>query len=158
VLPSPSPTQSPSSESSASPTPAASSILSGTPEPRDQAMAVSVATQYQTFLKQAEWAKAWAMLSPGRQSDEPYDVFESNWAAIKESWHALDFTLLAPNHDWKSWWEPDSGYLPRTYSGNYGRAFLIYVTYPFTAQTNFWSVLLVMPMIDGTSWTVTEVR
>ena len=121
-------------------------------------MAVSVATQYQTFLKQAEWAKAWAMLSPGRQSDEPYDVFESNWAAIKESWHALDFTLLAPNHDWKSWWEPDPGYLPRTYSGNYGRAFLIYVTYPFTAQTNFWSVLLVMPMIDGTSWTVTEVR
>jgi hypothetical protein len=79
-------------------------------------------------------------------------------AAIKESWHSLDFTLLAPTHDWKSWSEPDPGYLPRTYSGDYGRAFIIDVTYPFTGQTNFWDVLLVMPTIDGTSWTVSEVR
>ena len=64
----------------------------------------------------------------------------------------------APTHDWKSWSEPDPGYLPRTYSGDYGRVFIIDVTYPFTGQTNLWDVLLVMPTIDGTSWTVSEVR
>ena len=64
----------------------------------------------------------------------------------------------APTHDWKSWSEPDPGYLPRTYPGDYGRAFIIDVTYPFTGQTNLWDVLLVMPTIDGTSWTMSEVR
>ncbi len=115
-------------------------------------MAVSIATKYQGFLKQGEWAKAWAMLSPEGKAAEPYDVFVYNWAAVKESWHTLDFTLGTASHDWQSW------DLANSIAGDHGRAFVIEVTYSFTGQTNYWDVLLIMPTIDGTSWTVSEIR
>jgi copper(I)-binding protein len=138
-------------------TPAASYFSSGTPRPGDEAMAVSIATQYQTFLQQGDWAKAWAMLSPEDKAGEPYDVFVYNWAAIKASWHTLDFTLGTPTHDWQNW-DQATSIAARSISGDFGRAFVIQVTYPFTGQTNFWDVLLIMPTIDGASWTVSEVR
>jgi hypothetical protein len=147
-----SPSPSPLSQSSASPTvvatSAASYFSSGSPRPGDEAMAVSIATRYQTFLKQGDWAQAWAMLSPEDKAGEPYDVFVYNWAAIKESWHTLDFTLGTPTHDWQSWNPATS------VAGDFGRAFIIQVDYPFTGQTNYWDVLLIMPTIDGLSWTV----
>lgn len=113
-------------------------------------MAISVATKYQTLLNEGEWAKAWAMLSP--ESRQPYDDFSSNWAAVRESWHSLDFTLGTPTHDWQTW---DVG---QPIAGNYGRAYIIEVTYPFTSQTNYWDVLLIMPTRDATTWTVSEER
>lgn len=135
-------------------TPAPTSILSETPRPGDEATAVSIATRYQTFLKNGQWAEAWAMLSPENKAAEPYDVFVYNWAAVLKSWQTLDFTLDTPTHDWQSW----DTTAPQRVAGNYGRAYLIRVNYPFTGQTNMWDVLLIMPTIDGTSWTVTEER
>lgn len=78
-----------------------------------------------------------------------------NRAAVRELWHTLDFTLSAPTHDWQSW---DCGTLPNFYQGDFGHAFIIHVTYPFTGQTNYWDVLLIMPTIDEASWTVSEAR
>jgi len=151
-LTSPAPPSQPAASPTAVETPAATYFSSGTPRPGDEAMAVSIATRYQTYLKGGEWAQAWAMLSPEDKAGEPYDVFVYNWAAIKESWHTLEFTLGTPTRDWQSWKPATS------IAGDYGRAFIIQVEYPFTGQTNYWDVLLIMPTIDGTSWTVSEVR
>jgi hypothetical protein len=139
---------------SAVPTPLPSSIVSGTPRPGDQAMAVSIATKYQTYIKQGQWAKAWAMLSPEQRSGGLYDVYSTNWSQILASWHTLAFTLGTPSHDWQSW----DANMPAHVAGNFGRAFIINVDYTFTGQTNFWNVLLILPTIDGTSWTVSEER
>jgi hypothetical protein len=117
-------------------------------------MAVSVATRYQTFLKQGAYASAWAMLAPEGKSDAAYALYQSEWAAVAKSSGPLDFSLGSVSHDWQSW-DPN---LPTQYHGNYGRAFIIVVDYPFTGSTNFWSVLLIMPTTDGATWEVCSLR
>jgi hypothetical protein len=134
-------------------TPTPSSILVGTPQPGDQAKAVSIATQYQTLIRQGNYAGAWAMLGPEQRSDS-YTTYQKDWTEIAKSWGSLDFTLGTVTHDWQSW-DPT---LPKTYAGDYSRAFIIVVDYPFTSQTNFWGELLVMPTVDETKWEVVFLR
>jgi hypothetical protein len=149
---SPAPSLSFGASPSTQPSPQVTSILSGTPQSGDSAMATSVATKYQTFIEQADYSKAWAMIAPGCRL--AYEEFAKDWTDTASSWGPITFTLQAPSRDWIGA-DPN---LPERVSGDYGRAFLIVVDYPFTTQTNQWSNLLVLPDVAGTTWQVCNLR
>jgi hypothetical protein len=48
--------------------------------------------------------------------------------------------------------------LPKLFPGDFGRAYIIRIDYPWTGMTNDWDMLLIMPTTAGTTWEVCEVR
>ena len=156
-------TTAPSAASTPTPSavPAATSILSGTPRPGDEAMAVSIATKYQTYIKGGNYAAAWAMIAPQWKSgtgDGGYAQWAANWADIAKSQGAIDFELQTPSRDWQQWDPNWPAPLPSILPGDYGRAFVIVVDYPWTSQTNDWDVLLILPTTTGDAWEVYILR
>ncbi len=115
-------------------------------------MALSVATKYQTLIKQGAYAEAWAMLSPEDRAAWPYGEFQADWEATRISW-GLDFTVGVPTHDWQSW----NADLPTVCIGDYARAFLIRVDYPAQHLPSGWTMLLTMPASSG-NWEVCRAR
>jgi hypothetical protein len=124
-------------------------------------MAVSIATKYQTYIKQGNYAAAWVMIAPEWKSttgDGGYAQWAANWADIAKSRGTIDFELQSPSRDWQQWDPNYPAPLPSILPGDYGRAFVIVVDYAWTSQTNFWNVLLVLPTTTGNAWEVYILR
>jgi hypothetical protein len=120
-------------------------------------MAVSIATKYQTYIKGGSYAAAWAMIAPQWKSgtgDGGYAQWAKDWADVAKSQGTLNFTLQTPSRDWQHW-DPN---LPTAVPGDYGRAFVIVVDYPWTSQSNAWDVLLILPTTAGDVWEVYILR
>lgn len=64
------------------------------------------------------------MLSP---QDQAFQTSYQSWVngnLLAQKYSGTAFTIGPASHDWQSWWEPGPDYLPRTYPGDYSRAFL----------------------------------
>lgn len=121
-------------------------------------MVVSIATKYQTYIKQGDYAAAWAMLAPQTLDvTAGYSSYATNWKDTVQSWGPVDFTLQAPTRDWQQW-AGTIPPMPTLVPGDYGRAFVIEVDYPWSGVTNNWNVLLIVPTLDGKTWQICIVR
>lgn len=138
------------------PTAAPTSILTGTPQPGDEAAATAFVTRFETLISQRDFADSWAMLSPADKAAAGSYQSWVNGNELAQKSSGTAFQIGPASHDWQSWWEPDPDYLPRTYPGDYGRAFLFRVDDGSSAQ-NGASELLVLPSPSG-AWEICVLR